>query len=523
MRKATRNCFDRLAGNLAPSGNFPNAISVPQSPISVFCAFISLFAREGMAAVRAGAVGLTRAPRYTVFSSRGGDWSEREERERNATPSTGKRYGVAMSNAETARSRWKLRRKLSELKVKLCDCTLVLALAGLIFSMIDVEICATGLTSKYLLAETGSHALRLLTIGLTVILLLLLVVYHIVDIRIHLVETGNLGWRVGITKERVARVLIELAVCSVCPLPETGVIRWPQLSNVPEKTRTLVPIPVNVLFTIPMFLRLYIGCRYVVLHSSQYQDCATRTIASLNHIAVDLRFVVKSEMYRRPLYMLTLASVSFWCVMSWMLTQCERYAFPTISGFQHFADYLWFEIITFFSIGYGDVQVQTYCGRALAMLTAVVGTLFSSTLIALMSRKLILSSSERRVNHVIAENFFTKEHKHAAARVLQNTWRAVLRSRECAKAKPNSRPNLKLASAQRALLASVNSFRKSRWRLRMQMEDEDDFFTARRAFTETEERLQKVRLRQSQLDGKLSKLFENVEALTRTVVLPKYY
>lgn len=57
----------------------------------------------------------------------------------------------------------------------------------------------------------------------------------------------------------------------------------------------------------------------------------------------------------------------------------------------------------------------------------------------------------------------------------------------------------------------------------MQMEDEDDFFTARRAFNETEDRLQKVRQRQSQLDGKISMLFENVEALTQAVMSRKCY
>lgn len=52
---------------------------------------------------------------------------------------------------------------------------------------------------------------------------------------------------------------------------DTGYVRWPILSNVPEKTRERITLPLNVLLALPMFLRLYIFGRYVVLHSSHYQ------------------------------------------------------------------------------------------------------------------------------------------------------------------------------------------------------------------------------------------------------------
>ncbi|CAB3397250.1 unnamed protein product [Caenorhabditis bovis] len=474
-----------------------------------------------MAAVRTGAVGLSKQPRFVMYSSnRSSDWGSRDERnQEKSAPSSayGRRYGVAMSNAESVRQKWKIRMRLSDLKVKLCDVTLVLAISGLILAISDVEIRATGLLGEYVISNEVSFILRMATIVTTIGLLISLLIYHFFDAKIQLVETGTSNWRVGVSKNRLLQIVLELAVCSICPFPETGWINWPYLSNDPIKIREKIKVPVSVLLTLPMFLRLYIVCRYMVLHSSQNQDTATRTIASLNHISVDFRFVFKSEMYDRPLYVLSIASILFWCITSWMLTQCERYAYPSIGGFQHFADYLWFEIITFFSIGYGDIQVNTFCGRGLAMLTAIVGTLFSSTLIALISRKLVLTSCEKRVNHIIAENKITNEHKHAAACVLQNTWRTVLRSREYEK-KNSKRNHVQLAAAQRALLSSILSFRKTRWRLRMQLEDEDDYFTARRAFTETEERLQNVRQRQSQLDAKISNLFENVESLTKIVL-----
>lgn len=472
-----------------------------------------------MAAVRAGALGLGRqGARFAVYSSYTPSWNSAEkgldsDEEAKHKANVGKRYGVSMNSAETTRKRWTMRKRLTDLKVRLCEVTLFLALSGLVLTIVDVEVCAINGDSGDPTMATASSSLRLCVICLTILLLFFLLAYHYVDINISMVETATIHWRVGLTTQRMGQVLLEILICAICPIPETGTVSWAKLSPIAEETRRTIQIPTNVLISIPMFLRLFLLCRYIVLHSALHQDCATRTIASLNHISVNLAFVMKSELYERPLYMLTVISLSFWCVVSWMLTQCERYTYPSISGIQHFADFLWFQIITFFSIGYGDIQVNTYCGRALAILTAFVGTLFSSTLIALMSRKMMLSRSEKRVNHIVAENKMSNQHKHAAARVLQNTWRTVLRSRSTDKL-----AQVKLAAAQRALLSSIVAFRKSRWRMRMQSEEEDDFFTATRAFMETEDRLQKVRQRQSQLDTKILNLFENVEALTQTVL-----
>lgn len=38
----------------------------------------------------------------------------------------------------------------------------------------------------------------------------------------------------------------------------------------------------------------------------------------------------------------------------------------------HYLNSIWFIIITFMSIGYGDIVPNTYCGRALAITTGIV-------------------------------------------------------------------------------------------------------------------------------------------------------
>ncbi|CAJ0582168.1 unnamed protein product, partial [Mesorhabditis spiculigera] len=478
------------------------------------------------AAVRAGAVHMER-PRFTMYHNNLHtlDWRDPEERQRDAekAKNKGKGYGVSVTSAEAARNRFRQRTKMLDVKLTLCDWTVFLSLSGLALAIVDVELCAFNADIASATLDHASTILRFVIIGLTLLLQLVLLGYHLTDIRVYLIETNSECWRVGVTSERLFQVLLEVAACSICPIPARFLwkerVRWPFLSASPMSAHGTIHIPTHVLLTLPMFLRLYLVARYMVLHSRYYQDCATRTIASLNRVAVDFRFVVRSELYQRPLLSIFVFTICFWTVMAWMVTQCERYAYPNLPGYQHLLDFIWFEIITFFSIGYGDIKVHTYCGRALAMLTALVGTVFSSILIALMARRMALSSSEKRVNHLIAESQLNITHKNCAARVLQNTWRTVLRRRDAEREAAPSKSMLKLRAAQRALLRAVIEFRRSRWRLRMQMEDEDDYFVARRAFMETEERLSRVRKRQAELNIQIGGLYQHVQSLTHLIHL----
>uniref|UniRef100_A0A915C8U4 Calmodulin-binding domain-containing protein n=1 Tax=Parascaris univalens TaxID=6257 RepID=A0A915C8U4_PARUN len=327
---------------------------------------------------------------------------------------------------------------------------------------------------------------------------------------------GSNYWRIGVTCERIAKLLIELTICSICPLPGVGTVEWPLL-GLGERGQHTVHIPVAVLLCLPMFLRLYIVCRYLVLHSVHFQDPATKAMASLNQISVDFPFVVRSQLTERPLSIIVFSTVSFWLILAWMLTQCERYTHSDDAGSnRHIIDFVWFEIVTFFSIGYGDVQVETYCGRALAIITGIVGTLMSSLLIALVGRRMQLSLSERRVNQVIAESQLSIQYKHSAARVLQSTWRASkqrrLMSVEVGGA--HRRAFLRFRAEQRNLLRAITGFRRARWKLRMRLEYEDDYIAFRRSYVETQDHLTAVRRTQQRLRTQLNLLALNVDKLS---------
>lgn len=123
----------------------------------------------------------------------------------------------------------------------------------------------------------------------------------------------------------------------------------------PNQRIESIQIPLDVMLSIPMYLRAYLLCRFMVLHSRQFQDAATRSIAALNRISMDFRFVIKTMMGDHPLTVLVVFTVSYWVCMSWMFTQCERhydinrnvYNNVNFPPQHYYMNSLWFIMVTF--------------------------------------------------------------------------------------------------------------------------------------------------------------------------------
>ena len=98
-------------------------------------------------------------------------------------------------------------------------------------------------------------------------------------------------------------------------------------------------VPVDVTLSLPMFLRLYLICRVMLLHSKLFTDASSRSIGALNRInfntryiliigimfiTIVVRFVLKTLMTICPGTVLLVFMVSLWIIASWTLRQCER-------------------------------------------------------------------------------------------------------------------------------------------------------------------------------------------------------
>uniref|UniRef100_A0A0N5BVF5 CaMBD domain-containing protein n=1 Tax=Strongyloides papillosus TaxID=174720 RepID=A0A0N5BVF5_STREA len=434
----------------------------------------------------------------------------------------GQGYARKISTPLDARKKFLLRQHYRRKKLFFCWLALIIGILGLFLTIVDVEISAY---QGYL--KNVSWWIRIIIIISTLILDSLIVCYHYYEAKLIALEAMNDNWHFGCNKGHIMKLIFELIICSICPPTYDYVFRWPNLN--PE-TNVIVPsfdIPLNVLISFPMFFRFYLLARYLVYKAKIYTKSSTRTVAILGQVSVNFSFVVKSALFTEPLKVISLSILLFWVSAAWMLTQCERYAGENdIKAIFTYCNFIWFEIVTFFSIGYGDIQVKTYCGRAIAISTGIVGAVMSSLMTVVMGRCLLLTLAEKRVNQVVSESQLQVQYKNAAAKVLQSIWRITrcrIRLREIDEGSLTctgieKKVTFLLRMEQRKLLAAILEFRKLRWRIRKKVENIDELIVYNKAFNETREKVQVFRNRQLELNRNLVQLFSKVEDLSNLLL-----
>ncbi|KRZ15591.1 Small conductance calcium-activated potassium channel protein [Trichinella zimbabwensis] len=272
---------------------------------------------------------------------------------------------------------------------------------------------------------------------------------------ISLNRTGADDWRVALTTGQIIQLATEIVICSVVPLPADIMINWTVVKE-DRLTTESVKAPLNAILSVLMVCRLYLLGRFMALRSKQFQDAATRSIAALNRITVDFAFILKSLMYENPIKVLLLFTGVLWLVMAWMFRQCER--FNGNHDEYLYSNSIWFVIITFLSIGYGDVTPTTYCGRG--------GAGVSSALIAVISRQMELTRAEKQVNNFMSESKLSRQCKNIAAKVLQNRWFIHRYSHG-----KSSHDAIKLRNYQKKFLLAINDFKRVKWEQRKTSEE----------------------------------------------------
>jgi potassium intermediate/small conductance calcium-activated channel subfamily N len=131
-------------------------------------------------------------------------------------------------------------------------------------------------------------------------------------------------WRIAMTWQRVAQISLELVICAVHPIPGEYYFIWTTKLNNMHRRIESTRVPVDVTLSLPMFLRLYLICRVMLLHSKLFTDASSRSIGALNRINFNTRFVLKTLMTICPGTVLLVFMVSLWIIASWTMRQCER-------------------------------------------------------------------------------------------------------------------------------------------------------------------------------------------------------
>uniref|UniRef100_A0A4W6CNE0 Potassium calcium-activated channel subfamily N member 1 n=1 Tax=Lates calcarifer TaxID=8187 RepID=A0A4W6CNE0_LATCA len=310
------------------------------------------------------------------------------------------------------------RRALFGKRKQLSDYALVCGMFGIIVMVIETEL-SRGFYSK---ESVYSYVLKGLISLSTAILLVLIVMYHAREIQLFMVDNGADDWRIAMTFERILFVVLELLVCAIHPIPGQYVFTWTARLAF-SYTASVADADVDIILSVPMFLRLYLIGRVMLLHSKLFTDASSRSIGALNKINFDTRFVMKTLMTICPGTVLLVFSVSCWIIAAWTVRVCERYQYHDAQEVTStFLGAMWLISITFLSIGYGDMVPHTYCGKGVCLLTGIMGAGCTALVVAVVARKSELTRAEKHVHNFMMDTQLYKKIKNTAANVLRETW-----------------------------------------------------------------------------------------------------
>lgn len=164
-----------------------------------------------------------------------------------------------------------------------------------------------------------------------------------------MVDNGADDWRIAMTFERILFIVFELLICAIHPIPGQYVFTWTARLAF-SYTASVADADVDIILSVPMFLRLYLIGRVMLLHSKLFTDASSRSIGALNKISFDTRFVMKTLMTICPGTVLLVFSVSCWIIAAWTVRVCERYHLKNLlksshTNFSPFSKHLYHQII----------------------------------------------------------------------------------------------------------------------------------------------------------------------------------
>uniref|UniRef100_A0AAG5DPF6 Calmodulin-binding domain-containing protein n=1 Tax=Anopheles atroparvus TaxID=41427 RepID=A0AAG5DPF6_ANOAO len=394
------------------------------------------------------------------------------------------------------------RKALFEKRKRISDYALVMGMFGIIVMVIENELSSAGVYTK---ASFYSTALKTLISVSTVILLGLIVAYHALEVQLFMIDNCADDWRIAMTWQRMSQISLELLICAVHPIPGQYYFLW--TTKLANKNKVIGGelVPYDVAFSLPMFLRLYLICRVMLLHSKLFTDASSRSIGALNRINFNTRFVLKTLMTICPGTVLLVFMVSLWIIASWTLRQCERFHDEEHANL---LNAMWLIAITFLSVGFGDIVPNTYCGRGIAVSTGIMGAGCTALLVAVVSRKLELTRAEKHVHNFMMDTQLTKRLKNAAANVLRETWLIYKHTRLVKRVNPG-----RVRTHQRKFLLAIYALRKVKMDQRKLMDNANTITDMAKTQNTVYEIVSDMSTRQDTLEERITSLEDKLTSL----------
>ncbi|XP_053536488.1 small conductance calcium-activated potassium channel protein 1b isoform X2 [Ictalurus punctatus] len=355
-----------------------------------------------------------------------------------------------------------------------------------------------------------SFALKCLISLSTLILLGLIIMYHAREIQLFMVDNGADDWRIAMTYERILFIVLELLVCAIHPIPGQYVFTWTARLAF-TYTPSVADADVDIILSIPMFLRLYLIGRVMLLHSKLFTDASSRSIGALNKINFNTRFVMKTLMTICPGTVLLVFSISSWIIAAWTVRVCERYH-DKQEVTSNFLGAMWLISITFLSIGYGDMVPHTYCGKGVCLLTGIMGAGCTALVVAVVARKLELTKAEKHVHNFMMDTQLCKRVKNTAANVLRETWLIYKHTKLVKKI-----DHAKVRKHQRKFLQAIHQLRSVKMEQRKLNDQANTLVDLAKTQNVMYDLVSELQERSEELDKRISHLEEKLDSIALSV------
>lgn len=325
------------------------------------------------------------------------------------------------------------KRRILSWKLRLIsDITLGTAMMGIVLMVFQVELVLTGISSSN---DPPTFFLKLAISASTALLLVFLVWYHKTDIELQMNDNFVDSWLLVMTPKRLIVPCFELLACAIHPPPHGIIYVAESLQSTEElfgnreeegeavelgRQDGQFPyedvISVDIYLSILMFLRGFLICRAVVLHNKLCTDASMQSLGAMNRIRrFTFSFIFRSMMLVNPVRVLICLILVVLITASWTLRACDPSHFSLPSS-------LWLILITFLTVGYGDLVPRSYCGQLVAIFTGFFGIGCMALVVAVLTQKLEMSTAERYVHNFVMTVQLQSSYKVAAANIIRCAW-----------------------------------------------------------------------------------------------------
>lgn len=176
-------------------------------------------------------------------------------------------------------------------------------------------------------------------------------------------------------------------------------------------------------------MRVYIFLR--IFRDQSLSRGGAKLVAQLSQTDLDLAFIIKTTLYKDP-FPLSLGSLGicfFICAFCMYVAERGRGIMISVEGRgpgnagMSFQDAIWLTSVTYTTVGYGTVTPDTTTGRIVAVLSAVIGIIFTALITAIIHRTLTISKTQKQMVLFMLECGQAINMKEYASRIISQAFR----------------------------------------------------------------------------------------------------